>query len=70
MKLSKPNQLIADDVKKILIGAGVAALGAFFTYLAQYLSNQDFGEFTPLVVALCSVIVNALRKWGMETKYK
>ncbi|MBI3984300.1 hypothetical protein HY346_03300 [Candidatus Microgenomates bacterium] len=48
---------------KILKGAGIAGLGASLTYLAQYVGQIDFGVFAPLVVALLSVAVNAVKEW-------
>lgn len=47
---------------KILKGAVIAAAGAGLTYASEWVSGQDFGVFTPAVVAVASTAVNALRK--------
>ena len=47
---------------KVLKGAGIAAVGAGLTYLLEAGASLDFGEFTPLVVAGLSVLVNVVRK--------
>jgi hypothetical protein len=60
---SKKFNLNIEDIKKILIGACIAMGGAFCTYLLQLLPNVDFGQFTPMVVAILSILVNALRKF-------
>lgn len=70
MVKSKFGQLISEDVKRILVGAGVAMGGALLTYIADLIPSVNFGEYTPIVVALMSVIVNTGRKLLTETKYK
>jgi len=52
-----------EDGKKILVGAGIAVGGALLTYLANLLPNLEFGEFTPVVVAIFSILINAGRKF-------
>lgn len=52
-----------EDGKKILIGAGIALGGTLLTYVSDLIPNIDFGEFTPVVVALFSVLINAGRKF-------
>lgn len=51
------------DFKKILTGLGIALLGASATYLQDTIPSVDFGVYTPIVVAINSVIVNAIRKF-------
>ncbi len=51
------------DLNKIAAGAVVAVLGALLTYAADLLPNVDFGEYTPIVVALLSIAINAGRKF-------
>lgn len=51
------------DWKKVGIGAVIAVIGAFLTYLAESVSQFDFGQYTPVVVAVLSVVVNIGRKW-------
>lgn len=48
-----------ETVIKIFKGAAIAASGAVLTYLAQYVSSADFGVYTPVVVAVSSIIINA-----------
>lgn len=52
-----------EDGKKILVGLGIACGGALLTYVSDLIPNIDFGEFTPVVVALFSVLINAGRKF-------
>ena len=61
--MSEKYTLNLEDTKKILIGACIAMGGAFCTYLLQLLPNIDFGQFTPMVVAILSIAINALRKF-------
>lgn len=48
--------------KGILISAGAAVL----TYLAQFISSTDFGVYTPVVVALGGILINAAREFIKE----
>ena len=48
---------------KIAKGAGIALAGALLTYLTEYLSGTDFGEFTPIIVGVWSIAVNAAREF-------
>jgi len=61
-------KLNKDDGKKILVGAGVAVGGALLTYLADTIPNVDFGAYTPIVVSIASVLVNASRKFISDLK--
>ncbi len=70
MVKSKFGQLISEDVKRILIGGGVAMAGALLTYVADLIPSVNFGDMTPIVVAVLSIIVNIGRKLLTETKYK
>lgn len=54
-----------EDFKKVLIGAGIALLGALATYLQDTIPSIDFGVYTPVVVAINSILVNAIRKFIM-----
>ena len=67
---SKEGQIIWADVKKILIGAGVAGVGATLTYLLEALPQVNFGNYTPLVVASLSILANIVRKYFSNTVYK
>lgn len=48
---------------KILKGAGIAAGGALLTYLAQVVSEVNFGQYTLLIAPFLSVLINAALKW-------
>jgi hypothetical protein len=50
-------------LKKIGTGAVVATVGALLTYATQIITDIDFGQATPLVMAAFSVIANVVRKW-------
>jgi hypothetical protein len=52
-----------EDGKKILVGASIATGGALLAYLLEVLPNIDFGEFTPVIVAVFSILINAGRKF-------
>jgi hypothetical protein len=69
IQLSQRFQLITPDIQKILIGAGMAAIGAFVTFLAENVGHVDFGQWTPFVVMAVSILANIIRKWLSETKY-
>ena len=51
------------DLKKIGTGAMVATIGALFTYLTQVITQIDFGQWTPIVVAVYGVLANIVRKF-------
>ncbi len=51
------------DVKKIFIGLLIAMGGAGLTYLTEIIPNIDYGQLTPVVVALFAVLVNIVRKF-------
>ena len=51
------------DYKKIAIGAGVAVAGALITYVSEVVTQVDFKDWTPLVVAGWGVIANIVRIW-------
>ena len=52
-----------EKLLSIAKGACIAMLGALLTYITTFLSGQDFGEFTPLLVAGWSMLVNVLKKY-------
>jgi hypothetical protein len=69
-ELFSPNwTLIKQDLKRIAIGAGIALLGALATYLEQEIPGFDFGAYTPIVVAVNSILINAIRKFVMTSVY-
>ena len=65
MNDSKQFSLNNIDYKKILVGAGIALLGALATYLQDTIPSIDFGVYTPIIVAVNSIIINAIRKFIM-----
>ena len=60
---SKKYQLNGIDLRKLGTGLMIAVIGATLTYLEDQIPGIDFGNFTPVVVALNSVIVNVGRKF-------
>lgn len=61
--------LIKQDLKSLAIGLGIALLGALATYLQETIPSVNFGDYTIIVVAINSVIVNAIRKFVASTIY-
>ena len=55
--------LNAVDWKKILIGAGVAVAGALLTYGTDIVTKLEPGVWTPVIVAVWSIVANVVRKW-------
>lgn len=53
---------MTEKLIKIAKGAAIAAGGAALTYLTQVATGADFGEWTPIVVAGISVLINVARK--------
>lgn len=66
---SEKYSLVSEDLKRIGVGALVAVGGALITYLADTIPNVDFGVYTPVIVALNSILLNSLRKYLTETFY-
>jgi len=60
---SKRFALNKEDGMKILIGACIAMGGALLTYLSSILTQIDFGVYTPVVVAIASILINAGKKF-------
>jgi hypothetical protein len=52
-----------EDFKRIGMGAAVAVTGALLTYLSQVITTIDFGAYTPIIMAVWSVVANIVRKW-------
>jgi len=46
-------------LKKIGKGALIAGSGAVLTYLAEAIPGLDFGEYTPVIVATLSILINS-----------
>lgn len=53
-------------------GALIAIVGSLLTYFTAFFAKTNFGEMTPIIVAVWSVLVNIARKWissnNTETK--
>lgn len=60
---SKKYKLNKQDLLKIGKGAVIALIGALLTYVASIAGNIDFGAYTPIVVAVLAIVVNAGRKF-------
>lgn len=60
---SKQFSLNKEDGLKILKGAGIALAGALLTYLADLIPSIDFGAYTPIVVSMSSILINAILKF-------
>ena len=55
-----------EDIRKILIGAALAAAGAVLTYAEMQvfpILKENAGVWAPLLVSVQSTILNAARKW-------
>ena len=50
------------QLKKVGKGAAIAGAGALLTYLLGQLPNVDFGQYTPVAVAVLSTLINTLLK--------
>ena len=59
---SKLYKINAEDLKKIGIGALVAVAGALLTYLSEVITQIDWGQYTPVIMAIWSILVNVARK--------
>jgi hypothetical protein len=51
------------SLTKIGKGILIAMGGAGLTYLAQYVGETDFGVYTPIVVMVMSIIINATKEY-------
>lgn len=63
MKGSTKFKLNKKDFQKIGVGLLIAVGGALATYLLDIVPTVDFGVYTPAVVAINSVLINAVRKY-------
>jgi hypothetical protein len=55
--------LTQDDFKSIGRGALIAVGGALITYLLQVIPNLHMGEWTPVIVAVSAILLNAAKKY-------
>jgi len=56
------------DWKKLLKGLLIAVVGAGLTYLSEWLTGQDFGSATPMIVAGFAFATNFVRKLLTKTE--
>ena len=62
-KASKKYNLNKADMAKVGKGLFIAAAGAGLTYLMDIVPMVDFGQYTPIAVAVNSCLINLARKW-------
>ena len=63
---SKRGAIDSADLVKLATGAGIAAAGAALAYVAEWITESDFGTWTPTVTAVAAIVVNVARKWLAE----
>lgn len=63
MNGSERYALTVEDSQKIGKGLLIAIGGAALTYLSEMIPNVDFGQWTPVVVAAWSAVLNIARKY-------
>lgn len=57
------------QLTKIGKGAIIAGLGAGVIALLQFVQGADFGMYTPAVVAIASILINAARVYFVEPEH-
>jgi len=48
---------------KISKGAGIAMGGALCVYLLEMIPGLNFGNMTPMIVGVASILINSLREY-------
>jgi len=66
--MSKRFNLNKEDLGKIATGALMAVIGALLTYITETIGQVDLGDYTPIVVAIWSIVANIARKCIAESK--
>lgn len=61
-------KLSKEDWIKVGRGALIAGGGAVLVYIADFLQTADFAGWTPVMVAVASVLVNIARKFLTDTE--
>ena len=56
-------KLDKESVVKMGKGAAIAAGGVALLYILEALLSIDFGPYTPLAVAILSVLINSTKEW-------
>ena len=51
------------ELRKVGKGLLIALIVASLTYLSEYMSGADFGVYTPVIVAVWSVVTNFVQKF-------
>lgn len=69
VKVSNKYTLNKEDIISLGKGLLIAVAGAALTYLSENLGKINFGEYTPVVVALFSVLANIIRKFVSTQSY-
>lgn len=54
------------NLKKVGVGALIAGAGAVLTYAIDAVPSLELGQWSPVVVACLSILVNFLRKISEE----
>lgn len=57
-----------EKLVSVLKGAAIAAAGAVLAWLTEFAARGEAGVWGPVLTALLSVAVNALRKYGLPDK--
>ncbi len=60
---SKKYSLNKEELGKVGRGALIAIGGALVTYSAEIVVQIDFGTWTPIIVSISSILINAARKY-------
>ena len=55
--------LTKTDLISLGKGLGIALVGAGLTYLSTWVTQTDFGAWTPMIVAFWGVFANVVRKF-------
>ncbi len=61
--MQKKNKLDKETGIKIIKGAGIAGGAVALLYVLEGLVALDFGQYTPIVVGLLSVLINAVKEF-------
>lgn len=61
---------IFKKAKKIGMGALMAGMGAGVVTALQFLQGMDFGSYTPVVVALAAILINAARVFFLIPEHR
>lgn len=68
IKMQKAWKFDKETAKKTARGALIAGGGVAVVYVLEAVAKMDFGSYTPLVAAGCSIIINAVREYVQGEK--